>query len=185
MLERGSHHNEEEQFERDTQESQRLVEVWSQAGEDIAEGINTSTEQLDTYLTAAVDYFHFNAQHAIDTVIPELGGREEAAIEYLKYKKILDGRYQYEKADYCEEQYKFHRGNAERTEQTIEQLKRDAKMDSFRHPAARERNEALVRKTEASIAQERRKAANWLRTQANCLEMPPPPPETEQQLNRE
>lgn len=135
----------------------------------IENGEDTSAEQLDRYLAAASKYHKWIAQNPAPEYPTEklAEHREENTQVHWRYNRLLTGSYHHEKADFCHEQYLYYRWEAEKREVDI--------------PSG---EQTLSAKSPALIAENRKKAANWLRTEANCLEMSeprPPVPEKETQ----
>jgi len=147
----------------------RLTADARQAEEQIENGSDTSAAQLDRFLAAEASYLHWSAQHALPTE-PwegiETEEREEKGVQYLQIQKVLTGSYYKEKADYCNQMYQFHRGKAEEGEEKI-----SAGLENPDHTS----------RLEARIARSRMWAANWLRTEANCLTMPEARPHPREQ----
>lgn len=156
-------------------ELDRLCAESIEATEKIENGIDTSAAQLDRHLTAYAAHIYWSTQHALSWEPWEPASlkfeREDLGIEYLKIQKILNGSYHKEKAAYCAERAQEHIQIAEKHEQEL------ASGDEIPGQEL-----SLSRQ---SIARSRRWAANWLRTEANCLDMPearpaaPPPPQAE------
>jgi hypothetical protein len=123
----------------------------------IENGEDTNAEQLDRYLAAASKYYKWVAQNPAPEYPTEklAEHREENTQEHWRYNQLLTGSYHHEKADFCHEQYLHYRGEAE---------KREADIASG--------EQTLSAKNPALIAENRKKAANWLRMEASCLEMP-------------
>jgi hypothetical protein len=177
-----------DQFEREQQELVRLTNKATEEQEKITDGVDTSAEQLDRHLRAEMQLYHWKAQHPrlpfSGTGENKPSAREENGIGYLKMQKLVSGSYHQEKAEYCAEQAQER---LQKAEEASPQWWSNLTEEEIRQIATGERTRADRDAENAAFerqlhAQTRKEAANWLRTQANCLEMPegkpaaPPPP---------
>ena len=157
-------HENDNHGQREAGSTERWLKHWDAMHTEevkIEEGQDTSAEQLDRYLSATSEYYKWVAQNPAPEYPTEKRAehREENTQTHWRYNQLLTGSYYHEKADFCHEQYLVNRGDAEEREADIASGKKTPSET-----------------TPALIAQSRTKAANWLRTEANCLEMPDPRP---------
>jgi hypothetical protein len=149
-------HQIEDRKLREQAEYDRLYKIVQEEKDKIEVDGSTDPQQLDTYLESRMTLHQWLSQH------PRTSDKEpESAYHTEKYweaRKTLTGSYYTEKAFFCQEQADAFRGLAGKL---TDQIVIEERKHNTDWPSADE-----------MALQGRLRAANWLRMEASCLEMP-------------
>jgi hypothetical protein len=131
-----------------------LLERRRRLREELETGVHTEATHLDALLEASMNYHQWKAHHPSE--YSPADRRESDGELFLKYRKILRGSYQQEKAGYCLEEAQYYRDTIAEEEKALQEKRKGMSEDDRREV----------------IGKAKVYGANWLRTAANCLEMP-------------
>jgi hypothetical protein len=149
------------------EEYRQLNEKQRVLREQIETGTETDAAHLDKFLEASATFYQWKTHHPASH--HSANQREEDGVQFLRYQKLRRGTYQGEKTGFCLEMAQEKKEVADHEEKLLQE------------------GHASIDREESTeiIGRARTFAANWLRTTANCLEMPtarpaPPPQENGQ-----